>query len=60
TAQQQGWGVSVNWDGFHGVADQEPLADLSDDQRRAFRQSLANLLRRFVPEEWITRRWDGS
>jgi hypothetical protein len=57
TARRNGWPVQVGWHGFDMADKTAPLAELTQEQRRAFRQSLANLLRRFVDQDWIARRW---
>ena len=54
-AQSNQWDVRLRWSGFHG-ADGSRNWDLPAEQQRVLRQSLQNLLRRFVSAEWIAAR----
>lgn len=56
TAQANNWDVSASWSGFHNRDGTAPTPELPPDQARAFRQTLSNLLRRFVNEDWIAHR----
>jgi hypothetical protein len=51
TAQSNGWNVTAS---LRGIV----CGEMTDEQRRSFRQNLSNLLRRFVSEEWISKRLD--
>lgn len=46
------WPVRLSWQGFEG----DPVTVLSRDERRALRQVVENLLRRFVSPEWLAER----
>lgn len=55
TARRSNWPVRLKWGGyeFEGV---EPTAELTT----AMRAAMASLLWRFVPGEWLDRRWPAS
>lgn len=56
------WPVELRWQGFRPRSSGEPQpSELPAEVQQALRQTLDNLLRRFVSPEWITRRvpdWD--
>jgi hypothetical protein len=54
-SQSNGWNLRLQWSGFHTM-DGSPDWSLPPDQLRVLRQSLQNLLRRFVSPEWIATR----
>jgi hypothetical protein len=55
TAEGNGWDVTLFWSGFRNRQGTSPW-QLSADQARTARQTLRNLLRRFVSPEWIAAR----
>lgn len=55
-SRASGWNVSASWQGIRSHGQSLGLQEWPPDQRRAFHQSLCNLLRRFVNEEWIAAR----
>jgi hypothetical protein len=54
-AKANGWGVALNWSGFR-ASDGSLAWELPPDQTRVLRQSMNNLLRRFVSPDWIASR----
>jgi hypothetical protein len=56
TARANGWNIAVGWGGFHGWDETSGSTEQDSERQRACRQSLLNLLRRFVTPEWIARR----
>jgi hypothetical protein len=52
------WPITLHWHGFVGQEQpgDDPLEGLPADTRRAIQQSIENLLRRFVSQDWITTR----
>ncbi len=58
-ARQNGWNVVLQWSGFRAF-DGSSEWELPPDQARVLRQSLQNLLRRFVSTEWIASRLSST
>lgn len=57
-AQASEWPIMLHWFGFFGL-ETEGLDKLPPETRRALEQTLRNLLRRFVSEQWIASRLSG-
>lgn len=55
-ARMYDWNVTLLWGGFECHADANLPDALSESDRQTLRQSLLNLLRRFVSDDWIERR----
>lgn len=55
-ARANGWQLVLQWNGFR-APDGSTNWQLSSEQTRVLRQSLQNLLRRFVSPEWIASRF---
>jgi hypothetical protein len=56
TALASGWNVAAGWGGIRTRDGKQLAGELSPEQMRVVRQYLTNLLRRFVSQDWITRR----
>lgn len=52
------WNVNLEWDGFTIPGGGSPDEQLPAEVETVLRQNLKNLLRRFVSNEWIQRRWE--
>ena len=63
-AETQDWPVALTWFGFRRMATGEPIGvepleedELPEEIEQAIRQTMRNLLRRFVSEAWLAERW---
>lgn len=52
------WPFRLGWNGFQNADDAAPLAEIPPQYASDVRQTLINLLRRFVSNAWIDARWE--
>jgi hypothetical protein len=59
TARRSNWPVRLNWGGYE-FERVEPTTEPSVELTAAMRAAMASLLWRFVPSDWLDRRWPAG